>query len=327
MSKPKVYVTHRIPQEGLDMIPQVADMEVWSEELPPPYELLLEKVKNVVGLLALVRDKIDANLMAAAPELKVISNYAVGFDNIDIAEATKRGIVVGNTPGVLTETTADLAFVLLMAAARRVVEADGFTRKGGWRTWGSQVLLGLDIHHATLGIIGLGRIGTEIAKRGRGFDMKVIYYDVNRRTKEEEIKLGVEYVELKRLLSDADFVSIHAPLLSETYHMIGAAELALMKSTAILINSSRGPLVDQKALYEALKSHRIFAAGIDVTETEPISPDDPLLTLDNIVITPHIGSGSVNTRRNMAIMAAENLTAGLRGQVPPHCVNPEAFKS
>jgi len=326
MPKPKVYVTRRIPQAGLDIITQVADMEVWPEELPPPYELLLDKAEGAAGLLTLLTDKIDANLMAAAPKLKVVSNCAVGFDNIDISEATRRGIVVGNTPEVLTETTADFAFALLLAAARRIVEADGFTKKGKWKTWGPQILLGQDIHHATLGIIGLGRIGTEVAKRGKGFDMRIIYYDVNRRTNEEETELGVEYVELERLLSEADFISLHIPLLPETYHMIGVTELALMKSTAILINSSRGPLVDQEALYEALKSHRIFAAGIDVTETEPIPTDDPLLTLDNIIITPHIGSGSIDTRNNMAIIAARNLTAGLCGELPPCCVNPEAFK-
>jgi len=309
------------------MIAQVADIEVWPEELPPRYALLLEKARDADGLLTLLTDKIDANLMDAAPKLKVVSNYAVGFDNIDIAEATKHGIVVGNTPGVLTETTADFAFALLMAAARRVAEADAFTKKGKWKTWGPQLLLGQDIHHATLGIIGLGRIGMEMAKRGKGFNMRVLYYDTYRRTNEEEKELGVEYVDLETLLYNSDFVSLHTPLLPQTYHMIGAAEFALMKPTAVLINTSRGPVVNEKALYEALKSGRIFAAGIDVIESEPISPDDPLLTLDNIVIAPHIASGSVNTRRNMAIIAAENLIAGLRGEVPPKCVNPEAIKN
>ena len=283
-----------------------------------------EKTQDVEGLLALLTDKIDAGLMEAAPRLKVISNLAVGYDNIDIPEATRRGIVAGNTPGVLTETTADFTFALLMAAARRVVEADGFTRKGLWKTWGPMVMLGQDIHHATLGIVGLGRIGVEIAKRAKGFDMEVLYYDPLRRS-EVEKELGVEYIsELLTLLSRSDFISLHLPLCPETHHLIGAAEFAAMKSTAILVNTSRGPIVEQEALYQALKSHQIFAAAIDVTEIEPISPEDPLLTLDNVIIAPHIASASFTTRTSMATMAAANLIAGLHGQIPPNCVNPEA---
>ena len=326
MVKPKVYITRRIAQEALDMIAPVTEMEMWPQETPPPYDALLKKVPDVEGLLALLTDKIDAGLMEAAPKLKVISNLAVGYDNIDIPEATRRGIVVGNTPGVLTETTADFAFALLMAAARRVVEADGFTRKRLWKTWGPMVLLGQDIHHATMGIVGLGRIGVEIAKRAKGFDMEVLYYDPLRRS-EVEKELGVEYIsELSTLLSRSDFISLHLPLCPETHHLIGAAEFAAMKSTAILVNTSRGPIVDQKALYQALKSHQIFAAAIDVTEIEPISPEDPLLTLDNVIIAPHIASASFTTRTSMATMAAANLIAGLRGQIPPNCVNPEAIK-
>jgi len=328
MTKPKVYVTRRIAQEALDMITQDTEMEVWPEELPPPYEVLLEKVKNIDGLLSLLTDKIDANLMNAAPKLKVISNMAVGYDNINVPEATSRGIVVGYTPGVLTETTADFAFALIMAAARRVVEADAYTRKGRWKTWGPMVMLGQDIHHATLGLVGLGRIGMEVAKRARGFNMKVIYFDAQRRSTQEEKELGVEYIpELSTLLSRSDFVSLHVPLIPQTHHLMGAKEFTLMKPTAILVNTSRGPVVDQKALYEALKAKQILAAAIDVTETEPISPGDPLLTLDNIIITPHIASASVVTRTRMAVMAAENLIAGLRGQVPPNCVNPEVIKA
>ena len=328
MTRPKVYVTRRIAQEALDIINKVAEVEVWWEELPPSYEVLLEKVRDIDGLLALLTDRIDVTLMAAAPKLKVVSNLAVGYDNIDIMEATRRGIVVGNTPGVLTETTADLAFALLMAAARRVVEADDYTRKGKWKTWGPMILLGQDIHHATLGIIGLGRIGAELAQRANGFSMKVIYYDELRRSDEEESKLGVEYVpELTKLLSRADFISVHVPLTAKTRHLIGAAEFALMRPTAVFINTSRGSVVDQKALYEALKSRQIFAAAVDVTVVEPIPQDDPLLNLDNIIITPHIASASFATRTEMAIMAVENLIAGLRGQVPPHCINPEAIRS
>ena len=327
MAKPKVYVTRMMAQEALDMIAQVAEMKVWSEELPPPHESLLEEVRDVDGLLPLLTDKIDASVMQAAPKLKVISNLAVGYDNIDVAEATKRGIVVGNTPGVLTETTADFAFALLMAAARRVAEADAFTKKGRWKTWGPMILLGQDIHHTTLGIIGLGRIGVELAQRARGFNMKVLYFDEIRRSEEEERQLGVEYIpELSTLLSQSDFISLHVSLTPKTRHLLGAAQFALMKPTAILINNSRGPVVDQKALYEALKSHQIFAAAIDVTEVEPIPLEDPLLTLDNIIITPHIASASFATRAKMATLAAANLIAGLRGQIPPHCVNPEALK-
>ncbi len=327
MTKPRVFVTRVMAQEALDRIAQVTEMEVWPEELPPPYEMLLEKAKNAEGLVTLVTDKVDAALMDAAPKLKVVSNMAVGYDNISIAEATKRHIVVSNTPGVLTETTADLAFTLLMAAARRVVEAANYTSKGQWKTWGPKILLGQDINNATLGIIGLGRIGTELAKRGRGFNMKVLYYDEIRQSEEKERQLGVKYVpELGGLLSSADFISVHVPLLPQTHHLIGAAEFALMKPTAVFVNTSRGPVVDQRALYEALKSGQIFAAAIDVTEVEPIPPDDPLLTLDNIIITPHIASASFTTRKNMALMAAENLLAGLRGKTPPNCVNPEALR-
>jgi len=327
MTKPRVFVTRVMAQEALDKIAQATEMEVWPEELPPPYEVLLEKARDAEGLATLLSDRVDAALMDTAPKLKVVSNMAVGYDNISIAEATKRHIVVSNTPGVLNETTADLTFTLLMAAARRVVEADNYTRKGQWKTWGPKILLGQDIHNATLGIIGLGRIGAEVAKRGRGFNMKVLYYDEIRRSEEEERQLGVEYIpELAKLLSSADFISVHVPLLPQTHHLIGATEFALMKPTAVFINTSRGPVVDQRALYEALKSGQIFAAAIDVTEVEPISPADPLLTLDNIIITPHIASASFTTRKNMALMAAENLLAGLRGQVPPNCVNPEALR-
>ena len=327
MTKPRVFVTRIIAQEALDKIAQGTEMEVWPDELPPPYEVLLEKARDAEGLVTTLNDKIDTTLMDAAPKLKVISNFAVGYDNINVTEATKRHIFVSNTPKVLTGTTADLTFALLMAAARRVVEADTYTRKGRWKTWGPKILLGQDIHNATLGIIGLGRIGAEVAKRGRGFNMKVLYYDEIRRSEEEERQLGVEYIpELAKLLSRADFITVHVPLLPHTHHLIGAAKFAMMKPTAVLINTSRGPVVDQRALYEALKSGQIFAAAIDVTEVEPIPPDDPLLTLDNIIITPHIASASFTTRKNMALMAADNLLAGLRGQTPPNCVNPKALR-
>ncbi len=328
MAGSRVFVTRRIDQEALDRIAEVAEMEVWQEEMPPPYDIIREKTRNADGLLTLLSDRIDATVMQGAPKLKVISNYAVGFDNIDVEEATRHGIVVGNTPGVLTETTADFAFTLLMAAARRVVEAANHTTQGKWRTWGPMTLLGQDIHHATLGLVGLGRIGSEVARRARGFSMEVIYHDVTRLSKAEETELGVEYVwDLNALLVRSDFVSVHVPLTDGTRHLIGAEQFSAMKSSAVFINTSRGPVVDQQALYQALKSRQIFAAALDVTEVEPILPDDPLLTLDNIIIAPHIASASFATRRNMALIAAENLLSGLRDEIPPNCVNPEALRT
>lgn len=327
MSKPKVFVARKMAPEALETIAGATEMELWDGELPPPRDVYLEKVRDIDGLLSILTDKIDAEIMDASPGLKVVSNMAVGFDNIDVPAATSRGILVGNTPGVLTETTADFAFTLLMAAARRVVEGDKYTRRGDWKTWGPMILLGYDVHHATLGIIGSGRIGMEMAKRARGFDMKVLYHDVVRRKPEEEAALGLEYVpNLEELLSRADFVTVHVPLTADTRHMISTREFAAMKPTAVLVNSARGPVVDPKALYEALKSGQIFAAGLDVTDPEPIPMDDPLLTLDNIVIAPHIASGSVATRTKMANMAAANLLAGLKGELPPNCVNPEVLQ-
>jgi glyoxylate reductase len=288
----------------------------------------LSKVSDIEGLLSLLTDKVDVELMDAAPKLKVVSNLAVGYDNIDVPAANKRGIVVGNTPSVLTETTADFAFALLLAASRRVVEADAYTRRGDWKTWGPSVLLGHDIYHATLGIIGCGRIGMEMAKRARGFDMQVTYYDQVRRTSVEEKKLGLKFIpNLLELLKKADFITIHVALTQATRHLIGTAEFAVMKPTAILINTARGPIVDQTALYQALKSRQIFSAALDVTEFEPIPADSPLLTLDNVIITPHIASASFVTRTKMATMAAANLIAGLRGEESPNFVNPPSFET
>jgi glyoxylate reductase len=324
--RPRVFVCRPIAREALDLIANSAEMEVWPDELPPPAAVIKEKAREADGLLSLLTDRIDAAIMGGAPRLRVISNMAVGYDNVDVAEATRRRIVVGITPGVLTETSADFAFALLMAAARRVVEADRYTKQGRWKTWGPQVLLGRDIHHATLGIIGLGRIGRQVARRAHGFDMRVIYHTRVRRSAEEERELGVEYVSgLAELLAKSDFVSVHVPATAETFHLIGARELAMMKPSAVLVNTSRGTVVDQHALYEALREGKIFGAGLDVTETEPIPLDDPLLALENVIVAPHIGSASVPTRRKMALMAAENLVAGLRGEAPPHCVNPEAI--
>jgi len=320
----RVYVTRRIPEAGLKMVLEACEAKVWEDEVPPPRDVLMKEIAEVDGLLCLLTDRIDAEVMDAGKKLRVISNYAVGYDNIDIPAATARKLIVGNTPGVLTETTADLAFTLLMASARRIVEGDKYTRAGKWRAWGPTLFLGYDIHHATLGLVGLGRIGSEMAKRAKGFDMKVLYYDAFRREDLEQ-SLGVQYVDLDTLLRESDFVSLHTPLTEQTRHLIGARELGMMKPTAILINSSRGPVIDQKALYEALRDRKIAHAGLDVFEVEPIAHDDPLLSLDNVTVVPHIASASHATRSKMAVMAATNLLAGLRGELPPNCVNPEAW--
>ena len=323
MAKPKVFISRKIFREALDKISAAADMEVWPEEIPPSYEVLAEKAGRADGILTMLSDKLDDNLMEKSPHLKVISSMAVGYDNIDIAAATRHGIRVGYTPGVLTETTADLIFALLLSAARRIVEADKYVRDGQWKTWTPMGLLGQDVHHATLGIIGLGRIGLEVARRARGFNMKILYYSRTRKTPDEEKQLGLEYVDrMAELLTRSDFISVHVPLNKETRHLFGAEKFAMMKPTAIFINASRGLVVDQRALYEALKSKKILSAAIDVTEVEPIPLNDPLLTLDNLIITPHIGSAGSMTRRKMAIMAADNLLAGIRGGPLPNCVNP-----
>ncbi|MDN5313473.1 MAG: glyoxylate reductase [Thermoanaerobacteraceae bacterium] len=322
--KPKVYVTRIIPEKGLEILREAADVKVWQDELPPPREVLLKEVEDVDGLVSLLTDKIDAELFERAKKLKIVSNYAVGFDNIDLDEATKRGIMATNTPGVLTETTADLAFALLMATARRIVEADKFARAGKWKTWGPMLMLGQDVYGAKLGLIGLGRIGYAVAKRAKGFDMDVMYYDMFRNEKAEQ-ELGLKFVELEHLLKESDFVSIHVPLTPETKHLINEKTLGLMKKTAILVNTARGPVVDEKALYEALVSNKIAGAGLDVMDPEPPSMDNPLLKLDNVIILPHIASASVATRTKMAVMAAENCVAGLKGDVPPNLLNKQVL--
>jgi len=327
MAKPKVFVTRIIPDKGLDIVKEFCEANIWPGELPPPRDVLLEGVKGVDGILSLLTSKIDAEVMdIAGPQLKVISNYAVGFDNIDIPAATQRGIPVGNTPGVLTDTTADFAFALLMAAARRVVEGDKYTRAGKWQTWGPKLLLGPDIHGATLGLVGFGRIGKAMAKRASGFDMKVLYYDPIIKDDPEAAALGAQSADLDTVLSQSDFISVHTPLTPDTRHLINATALAKMRSEAIVINTARGPVVDHDALYEALKSGQIAYAALDVTDPEPIPMDSPLLTLDNIIIAPHIASASVATRDKMAEMAAANLLAGLKGEPLPTCVNPELYK-
>lgn len=325
MPKPKVFVTRLIPEEGLAMIRDLTEMQVWEEELPPSYPVLLDKVRGVQGLLSLLTDRIDAALMDSNPQLKVISNCAVGYDNIDIPAATARGIPVGNTPGVLTDTTADFAFALLMASARRIQEAIDHVRAGNWKTWGPKLLLGHDVHGATLGIIGFGRIGQGMAKRASGFGMRILYYDVNPRPDLEQ-SMGVTYADLDTLYRESDFITVHTDLNDKTRHMLNASAFAKMKRNAIVINTARGPIVDPKALYDALKAGKIGGAALDVTEPEPIPTDDPLLTLSNCLIVPHIASASIATRGKMAQMAAANLIAGLRGDKLPTCVNPDVYE-
>ena len=323
MPKPSVFVTRALPGDTLPRLEAAAEVEVWPEESPPPHKEIVRRAADADALLTMLSDPIDAEVLDAGTRLRVVANMAVGYDNVDVPAATERGILVTNTPGVLTETTADLAFALLLAAARRVAEGDRLTRTGGWKAWHPSFLLGRDVHGATLGIVGLGQIGLAVARRARGFDMRLLYHSRTRRP-EAESELGLEFVELEQLLKESDFVSLHVFLSPQTRHLIGERELALMKPTAILVNTTRGPVVDQRALYRALKERRIAAAGLDVAEEEPIPLDDPLLTLDNVTITPHVGSASVATRGKMAAMAVENVLAALRGEQPPNCVNPEA---
>ena len=320
MAKPRVFVSRVIPESGMKMLNEACDVEVWPGELPPPRNVLLEKVRDAAGLLSLLTDKVDDQLLDAAPNLRVVANLAVGFDNIDVDACTRRGVLCGNTPGVLTETTADFAFALLMSAARRVVEGDRYTREGKWRTWGPLLLLGQDVHHSTLGLVGLGRIGCEMAKRAKGFSMKVLYCDMFRR-KDLEQSMGLIYADLETVIREADFVSIHTPLTPDTRHLMNAERLGMMKPTAILINSARGPIVDTIALNDALRSGTIAGAGLDVTDPEPIPMDSPLLGAPNCIIAPHIASASVVTRSKMSEIAAGNIISGLKGEPMPAPLN------
>ncbi|MFQ6123712.1 MAG: glyoxylate reductase [Candidatus Heimdallarchaeota archaeon] len=326
MSKNRVFVTRKIPEKALDLLKERFEVDVWPEEQPPPKTTLLEKVKTVDGLLPLLTDPIDRAVLSTSKKLQVVCQMAVGYDNIDVTVATQRGIYVTNTPGVLTETTADYAFALLMATARRIVEADKWVRAGHWNVpWGPMMFLGGDIHGKTLGIIGLGRIGTEVARRAIGFEMKVIYNDLVRNPELEQT-LGLHYAELQQLLQEADFVSLHVPLTKETHHLIGENEFNLMKKTAYLINTSRGPVIDEDALFRVLSKSKIAGAGLDVFVEEPISENNPLLTLENVTLSPHIASASIETRTEMAEMAVTNMIAFFEGRTPPNLVNPKVLK-
>lgn len=324
--RPKVFVSRIIPDDGLRPVMQACDATVWQDELPPPREELLNAIEGCIGVLTLLTDRVDDEFLdRAGPQLKVVSNFAVGFDNIDVAACTARGVAVGNTPGVLTETTADLAWALLMAAARRVVEGDRYVRDGQWKTWGPMLLMGPDVHGATLGIVGLGRIGQAVARRAKGFGMRIVYHDHHRVPKSVEAEFDATFMTLEGVLQESDFVSLHTILSPETKGLINAERLGWMKKTAVLVNTSRGPVVDSMALVDALRDGVIGAAALDVTDPEPLPADHPLIALDNCLVVPHIASASRATRGKMASMAAANLLAGIRGERLPTPVNPEVY--
>lgn len=325
MSTKKIYVTRQLPEAALAVLRPRGELAVWQPDTVIPREILLNEVQDTTALLCMVTERIDEELLSRAPRLRIVANMAVGYDNVDVPALTRRGIVFTNTPGVLTETTADLTFALILGIARRLGEGERIVRGGRWRSWSPFSFLGHDVHHATLGIIGLGRIGMEVAKRAKGFDMRVLYTNRGRNQEAEE-KLGCTRVELTTLLRESDFVTVLVPLTAETRHLVSTAQLRLMKRSAFLINAARGPIVDQQALAVALREGVIAGAALDVTDPEPIPQDDPLLSLDNCLILPHVGSASIATRTRMATLAAENLAAFLSGQHPPTPVNAEVWE-
>jgi len=320
----KIFITRKIPEPGLNFLRKDHEIEVFPHDRVPTKKEILEGLQGKDGLLCLLSDPIDADVINSEPKLKMIANYAVGYDNIDVNAATKRKIPVSNTPGVLTDATSEMTWALLFAVARRVVEADKFTRSGKFYGWGPLLMLGQDVTGKTLGIIGAGRIGTAFALKSRGFNMKVLYVDSMNNSKLEK-ELGAKKVEINELLEKSDFISLHVPLIPSTHHFIGEKEFKLMKKTAILINTSRGPIVNEKELAIALKEKWIFGTGLDVYENEPEITEE-LKKLDNVVIQPHSASATIESRTNMALLAANSMIAGLKGDIPPNCVNPEVFK-
>ena len=320
----KIFVTRKIPESGLDLLRK----EGYGLDINPYDRVLTENeiVKGVngkTGLLCLLTDPIDRDVIYAEPKLKMIASYAVGYDNIDVKAATERGIPVSNTPGVLTEATAEMAWALLFSATRRIVEGDKYTRAGKFKGWDPMLMHGQDVTNKTLGIIGAGRIGTAVALKSKGFNMKVLYVS-SHANKTLGQELNAKKVDLSRLLKESDYISLHVPLNKSTHHLVGEKELKMMKKTAILINTSRGPVVDEKALTKALKEKWIFSAGLDVYEHEPKIPKE-LIKLDNVVLQPHSASATTSSRSKMAIIAAKNMITGLNGGIPPNCVNPEVF--
>lgn len=321
LMKPRVFVTREIPAAGLDKVLAACDADVWREPLPPSRAELLKRVQGCSGVLSLLTEKVDAEFMdAAGPQLKVISNFAVGVNNIDLNEAKRRGIAVGNTPGVLTDATADIAMALLLAASRRIVESVKYVRDGNWKTWEPLGHIGSDLLGRTIGIVGMGRIGYAMAKRCRGgWDMQVLYHSRKRNLQAEQ-ELGAKYVDFDTLLAESDFVSVHTDLNESTKYLFNAAAFKKMKKSAVFINSARGPIHHTRDLYDALTTGEIFAAGLDVTDPEPPPFDDPLLNLPNCVVAPHIGSATFSSRNGMAEIAADNLINGLAGRPLRHAV-------
>ena len=319
-----IFVTRKIPNPGLDLLRKEFDVSVNPYDRVLIKEELIKVIKGKDGLLCLLTDPIDREVIYAEPKLKMIASYAVGYDNIDIQAATKRGIPVSNTPDVLTDTTAEMAWALLFSVARRIVEGDRFTRAGKFTGWAPMLMLGQDVSNKTLGIIGAGRIGTAFALKSKGFNMNVLYADEKQNDLLER-ELSAKKVSFDDLIKRSDYISVHVPLVPSTRHLIGEKELRMMKKNAIIINTSRGPVIDEKALAKALKEKWIFGAGLDVYEQEPMI-DKELLELDNVVLQPHSASATTETRTKMAIMAAKNMIAGLSGKIPPNCINPEVFK-
>jgi len=328
VARPKVYVTRIIPEPGLSMLKECCDVEIHeSKDYPPSREELIRKVRDKDALLCLLTDKIDAEVMDAAPNLKVVSTYSVGFDHVDIPEATKRGIYVTHTPGVLTDATAEFAIALMFAVTRRVVEADKIIRSGQWdKPWSPYFLTGLELRGKTVGLIGLGRIGLAVAKKLSGFDVKILYYDIERRWEVETVLPNIQFADMDTVLRESDIVSLHVPLTKETYHLINEERLKKMKKTAYLVNTSRGPVVDTEALIKALGEGWIAGAALDVFEQEPLPPNHPLTKFDNVVLAPHIASATIEARQRMAELAARNLIAVLRGEMPPALVNKDVLK-
>ena len=324
MSRPTIYVTRVLPEEALSVLERCGRVRLWAGDGPVPRDVLLREARDAEALFCLVTERIDEELVRQAPRLRIVALMAVGYDNVQLGALGARGIVLSNTPGILAETTADLTFALILAVARRVVEAERFVRAGKWRAWEPLLLAGRDVHHATLGVVGLGQIGTEVAKRARGFDMRVLYVSRTRKPGVEKA-LGCVAADLPTLLGESDFVTLHLPLTPQTRHMISAAELRLMRRSAYLINAARGSLVDQQALVEALRERVIAGAALDVTDPEPVPPGDPLLALDNCLILPHIGSATTATRTRMAVLAAKNVAAFFATGRPLTPVNPEVL--
>ncbi|MGI6148449.1 MAG: D-glycerate dehydrogenase [Firmicutes bacterium] len=320
-----VFVTRALPGDTIRRISKDLQVTVYPKDRNITKDELLTYVKDADAIISMLSDPIDADVLAAGKNLKVVANYAVGFNNIDVAAATARGIAVVNTPGVLTEATADLAWALLLAVSRRVLEGDAMTRAGKFRGWAPELLLGVPVYGQTLGIVGAGRIGRAVARRARGFGMRILYHNRSRLAAEVEQELGMAYASLDELLAESDFVSLHCPLTPETHHLIGAAELSKMKPTAVLINTARGPVVDEQALLTALRNKQIFGAGLDVYEREPMLTPG-LADLPNVILTPHIGTGDVRTRVAMVDMVVDDVIAVLENRRPRHIVNPEVWE-